>query len=70
MIQGLSSAYFGSPPTPSMRLPCYAEDMAVAYAKDSSHSSSASSSPRVNYDPRVLRFIDQSASDSEDEFIP
>jgi hypothetical protein len=70
MIQGLSSAYFGSPPTPTMRLPCYAEDMAVAYAKDSSHSSSASSSPRVKYDPRVLRFIDQSASESEDGFIP
>jgi hypothetical protein len=70
MIQGLSSAYFGSPPTPTMQLPCYAEDMAVAFAKDSSDSSSASSSPRVKYDPRVLRFIDQSASESEDEFIP
>ena len=62
--------YFGSPTSPTMRLPCYAEDMAVAYAKDFSHSSSASSSPRVRYDPSVLRFIDQSASESEDEFIP
>jgi hypothetical protein len=70
MIQGVSSAYFGSPLTPSMRLPCYAEAMAVAYAEDSSHSSSAYSSPRQTYDPRVLRFIDQSASESEDEFIP
>ena len=62
--------YFGSPTSPTMRIPCYAEDMAGAYARDSSHSSSASSSPRLRYDPRVLRFIDQSASESEDEFIP
>jgi hypothetical protein len=61
---------YGSPYSSSMRLPCYAEDMAVAYAKVSSHSSSASSSPRLSYDRRVLRFIDQSASESEDEFIP
>jgi hypothetical protein len=46
------------------------EDMAVAYAKTASPSSSASSSPRHSFDPRVLRFIDQSASESEDEFIP
>jgi hypothetical protein len=70
MVQGMRYLHYGSPPTCSMRLPCYAEDMAVAYAKDSSHSSSASSSPRVKYDPRVLRFIDQSASESEDGFIP
>jgi hypothetical protein len=70
MVHCLHSAYYGSPPTPTMRLPCYAEAMAVAYAKESSHSSSASSSPRQRYDPRVLRFIDQSASESEDEFIP
>jgi hypothetical protein len=50
--------------------PCYAEDMTVPYAKDSSHSCSASSSPRQRYDPRILRFIDQSDSESEDEFIP
>ena len=62
--------YFTSPTSPTMRLPSYAEDMAVAYVKNSSHSSSASSSPRVKYDPRVLRFIDQSASESDDEFIP
>ncbi len=62
--------YFGSPTSPTMRLPCYAEDMAEAYAKYSSHSSSASSSPCERYDPRVLRYIDQSASESEDEFIP
>ena len=53
-----------------MRFPCYAEDMAIAYAQESSISCSASSSPRERYDPRVLRFIDQSASESEDEFIP
>jgi hypothetical protein len=70
MGQGLPSADYGSIPTPSMRLPCYAEALAVAYAKDSSHSSSASSSPRLRYDPRVFRFIDHSASESEDEFIP
>ena len=62
--------YFGSPTSPTMRLPCYAEDMAVAQAKHSSHSSSASSSPRERYDPRVLRYIDLSASESEDEFNP
>jgi len=67
MVEGLR---YGSPPSSSMRLPCYAENMAVAYANVSSHSSSASSSPLVSYDPRVLRFIDQSASESEDEFIP
>ena len=61
---------YNSPTSPSMRLPCYAEDMAVAHAKYSSHSSSASSSPRERYDPRVLRYIDQSASESENEFIP
>ena len=44
--------------------------MAIVYANLSFHSSSASSSPRQIYDPRVLRYIDQSASDSEDEFIP
>jgi hypothetical protein len=70
MVQGPRSLAYGSPPTSIMRLPCYAEDMAVAYANDSSHSCSASSSPRERYDPRVLRFIDQSASESEDEFIP
>jgi hypothetical protein len=70
MVQGLRYVDYGSPPSSTMRLPCYAEDMAIVYAKDSSHSSSASSSPRVKYDPRVLRFIDQSASESEDEFIP
>jgi hypothetical protein len=70
MLQGRGSVDYGSPLSPILRLPCYAEDMAVAYAKDSSHSSSAYSSPRLRYDPRVLRFIDQSASESEDEFIP
>jgi hypothetical protein len=70
MVEGLRCLDYGSPPSSSLRLPCYAEDMALAYAKDSSHSSSASSRPRVRYDPRVLRFIDQSASESEDEFIP
>jgi hypothetical protein len=70
MVQGLRYFAFGSPPSSCMRLLCYAEDMAVAYAKDSSHSCSASSSPRERYDPRVLQFIDQSASESEDEFIP
>jgi hypothetical protein len=68
MAQGMR--YLGSPTSSSLRLPCYAEDMAVAYAKDSSPSPSASSSPRVRFDPRVLRFIDQSASEGEDEFIP
>ena len=62
--------YFGSPTSSSMRLPCYAEDMAVAQAKYSSHSSSASSSPSERYDPRVLKYIDHSALESEDEFIP
>jgi hypothetical protein len=70
MVQGQRSVDYGSPPSSSMRLPCYAEDMAVAYAKDSSLSCSASSSPRLRYDPKVFRFIDQSASESEDEFIP
>ena len=70
MVQGLCSLNYGSPPSFSMRLPCYAEDIAVGFALDSSHSSSVSSSPRHIYDPRVLRFIDQSASESEDEFIP
>jgi hypothetical protein len=70
MVQGRRSVDYGSPPSSNMRLPYYAEDMAVAYAKNSSHSCSASSSPRQIYDPRVLRFIDQSASESEDEFIP
>jgi hypothetical protein len=70
MVQGRHSADYGSPPTPRMRLRCYAEAMAVAYAKDSSHSCSASSSPRLGYDPRVLIFINQSASESENEFIP
>ena len=70
MVQGRRSLDYGSSPSSSMRLPCYAEDMAVVYANNSSPSSSASSSPRIRYDPRVLRFIDQSASESEDEFIP
>ena len=70
MSEGRPSVDYCSSPNSSMRFPCYAEDMAVAYATYSSPSSSASSSPRVGYDPRVLRFIDQSASESEDEFIP
>jgi hypothetical protein len=70
MVEGRRSVDYGSPRSSNMRLPCYAEDMAVAYAKNSSPSCSASSSPRHRYDPRVLRFIDQSASESEDEFIP
>ena len=67
MVQG---GRFGSPPSSEMRLPCYAEDMAVAYANVSSPSSSASSSPCHIFDPRVLLFIDLSASESEDEIIP
>jgi hypothetical protein len=70
MVPGRRSLDYGSPPTSYMRLPYYAENMAVAYAKESSISCSASSSPRQRYDPRVLRFIDQSASESEDDFIP
>ena len=70
MVQHRRFVDYGSPPCSNMRLPCYAEDMAVAYAKHSSHSSSASSSPRQRYDPRILQFIDHSASESEDEFIP
>jgi hypothetical protein len=70
MVQGRRSVHYGSPPSLIIRLSYYTEDMAVAYAKDSSHSCSASSSPRQRYDPRIFRFIDQSASESEDEFIP
>jgi hypothetical protein len=70
MVEDRRFVDYCSSPSSSMRLPCYAEDMAVAYANYSSHSSSASSSPREGYDPRVLRFIDQSALESEDEFIP
>ena len=71
MVQGRRFVdFFDSPTTSCMRLPCYAEDMAIAYAKEPSHSCSSSSSPRQRYDPRVLGFIDQSASESEDEFIP
>jgi hypothetical protein len=70
MVPGRRSVDYGSRLSSNMRLPCYAKDMAVAYAKYSSHSCSASSSPRQRYDPRVLIFIDQSASESEDEFIP
>jgi hypothetical protein len=70
MVEGQRFVDYCSSPSSSMRFPCYVEDLAVVYAKYSSHSSSASSSPREGYDPRVLRFIDQSASESEDEFIP
>jgi hypothetical protein len=70
MVQLRRPVDYGSPRSPNMRLPCYAEDMALAYAKTASPSSSASSSPHHRFDPRVLRFIDQSASESEDEFIP
>jgi hypothetical protein len=70
MLEGRRFVDYGSPSSSTMQLPCYAEDMALAYAKVSSPSSSASSSPRHGYDPRVLRFIDQSASESEDEFFP
>ena len=70
MVQGRRSVEYGSPPSSSIRLPCYAEDIIVTYAKNSSHSCSASSSPRQRKNPRVLRFIDQSALESEDEFIP
>ena len=44
--------------------------MAVAYANNSSLSSSVFSSPRLRYDPKVLRYIDNSTLESEDEFIP
>ena len=70
MVQGRRSVDYRSPRSPNMRLPCYAEDMAVAYAKTASPSSSASSSPRLRFDPRVLKLIDQSASESEDKFFP
>jgi len=58
-----------SPSSFDLQLPVYAEAMALAYTENFSISSSASSSPRERYDPRVLHFIDQSASESEDEFI-
>ena len=70
MVQGRRSLDYASPTSSNMQLPCYAEDMAIAYAEHSSPSFIASSSPRHRYDPRVLRFIDHSASESEDEFIP
>ena len=70
MVPGRFSTDFSSPSTSNMQFPCYAEDMALAFARESSISCSASSSPRQMYDPRVLNFIDQSASESEDEFTP
>ena len=50
-------------------LPCYAEARAQVLAEESEHSSSASSSPR-SYDPRVVKFIDHSAIESDDVFSP
>ena len=70
MVHGRRSLEYDSPPSSTMRFLCYAKIMALAYANDSSHSCSASSSPRQRYDPKVLKFIDHSASESDDECIP
>jgi hypothetical protein len=69
MVQGRRSVDYSSLSSSNMRLLYYAEDVAVAYAKDSSYSCSASFSPHQRYNPKVLRVIDQSASESDDEFI-
>ena len=70
MAPGRRCLDYDSPLSSNMQFPSYAKDMAVAYAKDSSHSCSASSNPRHRYDPIVLKFIDHIASESDDEFIP
>lgn len=59
-----------SPPSPTFRLPVYAEAEAHAQAELSTSSSNSSSSPRIDYDPRVLYLIDHSASESDNAFSP
>lgn len=58
-----------SPPSSPLHLPIYAEAMALAYADASSDDSSVSPSSCLNYDPRVMRFLDIMASESDDDFI-
>jgi hypothetical protein len=49
-----------------MGLLCYAEKIALAFADESSDSSSHCSTPFRHYDSRVLSYLDLSASESED----
>jgi hypothetical protein len=49
-----------------MGLPCYVEELALAFVDESSDSSSPCSSPPRHYDSRVLSYLDLSASESED----
>jgi hypothetical protein len=49
-----------------MGLPYYVEKIALAFANESSKSSSHCSTPFRRYDSRVLSYLDLSASESED----
>ena len=61
---------YKSPTTSDLLLPCYAENLATRMAEESSQSTSESSSTHERFDPRARIFLDVSASESEDEFIP
>jgi hypothetical protein len=55
-----------SPSLSPKGLPFYAEKIALAFADESSDSSSHCSIPLRHYDSRVLSYLDISASESED----
>jgi hypothetical protein len=62
----LQPNFLPSPSLSPLGLPCYVEELALAFADESSNSSSPCPSPPRHYDSRVLSYLDLSTSESED----
>jgi hypothetical protein len=65
----LQPNFLPSPSLSRVGLPCYTEELALAFADESSDSSSPCSSPLRHYNSKVLSYLDLSASESEDSWI-
>lgn len=61
--------FFRSPTLSPRGLPVYAEELAIAFANESSDSSSHYISHRMRYDSGVVNYLDLSASESESDDI-
>jgi hypothetical protein len=58
--------FFRSPTVSPRGLPVYAEELATAFANESSDSSSYCTSRFKRYDGRVVKYLDLSALESDD----
>lgn len=58
--------FFRSPTLSPRGLPIYAEELAIEFANESSDSSPYHTLRHKRYDKRVVRYLDLSASESDD----